>query len=42
MLLAMGAAAGERWLASLPKLARRTVTAVFFAGLVVCGAYMWP
>ena len=40
MLLAMGAAAGERWLASLPKLARRTVTAVFFAGLVVCGAYI--
>ncbi len=41
MLLAMGAAAAERWVTSLPKLARRAVEAVFFAGLAVCGAYIW-
>jgi hypothetical protein len=41
MLLAMGAVAGERWLASPPKLGRRTIEAVFFAGLVVCGAYIF-
>jgi len=40
MLLAMGAAASEHWLSSLPQLRRRTVTAVFFAGLAVCGAYI--
>jgi hypothetical protein len=40
MLLAMGATAGERWLATLPKLGRRTVEAVFFAGLALCGAYI--
>jgi hypothetical protein len=40
MLLAMGSAAGERWVATLPKLGRRTVEAVFFAGLAVCGAYI--
>jgi hypothetical protein len=39
MLLAMGAAAGERWVASLPRLGRRAVEGVFFAGLAVCGAY---
>jgi hypothetical protein len=41
MLLAMGAAAAERWVTSLPKLGRRAVEAVFFAGLAVCGAYIW-
>jgi hypothetical protein len=40
MLLAMGATAGERWAASLPKLGRRAVETVFFAGLAVCGAYI--
>ena len=40
MLLAMGAAAGERWLASLPKLAQRTVITVYFSALAVCGAYI--
>jgi len=38
MLLAMGAAGAERWLTSLPKLARRVIAAVFFTGLAVCGA----
>ena len=40
MLLAMGAAGGERWMASLPRLWRRTIEAVFFTGLAVCGAYI--
>jgi 4-amino-4-deoxy-L-arabinose transferase-like glycosyltransferase len=40
MLLAMGATAGERWLASLPRWGRRTIEAVFFTGLVVCGAFV--
>ena len=40
MLLAMGATVGERWVASLPKLGRRTVEIVFFTGLAVCGAYL--
>ena len=39
-LLAMGAAAGERWLARLPRPARIAVPSVFFAGLAICGAYM--
>ncbi len=39
MLIAMGAAAGERWLASLPRLGRRTVEATFFVGLVLFGLY---
>lgn len=39
MLIAMGVVAGERWLDSLPRLGRRTVEAVFFAGLVLCGLY---
>lgn len=38
-LLAMGAAAGERWLARLPRAARIAVPSVFFAGLAVAGAY---
>jgi hypothetical protein len=40
MLMAMGAAASEGWLSSLPKLARRSIETVFFAGLVFCGAYI--
>jgi hypothetical protein len=40
MLLAMGATVGERWVASLPKLGRRTVETIFFTGLTVCGAYI--
>lgn len=40
MLLAMGAAAGERWLASLHRTLRRSITTVFFTGLAVCGAYI--
>ena len=40
MLLAMGAVASERWLASLPRLGRRSIEAVFFTGLAVCGAYI--
>ena len=40
MLLAMGAAAAERWLTSLPRLGRRIVQVVFFTGLAVCGAYI--
>jgi len=40
MLLAMGAVSSERWLASLPRHARRSVQAVFFLGLALCGAYI--
>jgi hypothetical protein len=40
MLIAMGAVGAERWLASLPKLARRIIVHVFFTGLAVCGAYV--
>jgi hypothetical protein len=40
MLLAMGAAAGEQWIASLPRLWRRTVEAIFFTGLAACGLYI--
>jgi Dolichyl-phosphate-mannose-protein mannosyltransferase len=40
MLLAMGAAAGEHWIASLPRWGRRTVAGIFFSGLAVCGAYI--
>ncbi len=39
MLLAMGAVAGERWLALLPRWGRYTLESVFFAGLAVCGAF---
>lgn len=39
MLIAMGAAAGERWLASLRPLWRRTTEAFFFTGLALCGLY---
>ena len=40
MLIAMGAALGERWVASLPVLWRRTAQTAFFAGLVACGLYI--
>ncbi len=39
MLLAMGAAAGERWVASLKRGWRWAVEGVFYAGLVFCGLY---
>jgi hypothetical protein len=39
MLIAMGAAVGERWVKSLPAWGRRTVEVVFFQGLLVTGAY---
>jgi hypothetical protein len=40
MLLAMGAAGCERWLASLPRMARRSMEVTFFAGLAFCGAFI--
>ncbi|HEY3973134.1 MAG TPA: glycosyltransferase family 39 protein [Candidatus Sulfotelmatobacter sp.] len=40
MLMAMGAVLGERWVASLSKIPRRTVEAVFLAGLVGWGLFM--
>jgi len=40
MLLAMGAVVGERWLSRMPAWGRRTVEAVFFAGLFAMGAYV--
>jgi len=40
MLMAMGAATGERWAASLPKFWRRTVEIVFFTGVALVGAYI--
>jgi len=40
MLLAMGAVAGERWIASLPRRGRRSIEIIFFTGLAVCGAYV--
>jgi hypothetical protein len=40
MLLAAGAAAGERWLEILPRIGHRTVEVVFFANLAICGAYV--
>jgi hypothetical protein len=40
MLLAMGSTGAERWLSSLPRLARRSIPAVFYAGLALCGAYI--
>ena len=41
MLLAMGATAGEKWVASLAGWTRRTIFGVFFAGLAVCAAYIF-
>jgi Dolichyl-phosphate-mannose-protein mannosyltransferase len=40
MLLAMGSARIEGWLAKVPTLARRAIAIVFFAGLAFCGAYI--
>jgi len=40
MLVAMGAAGGERWLARLSKWRRRSVETVFFVGLAVGAAYI--
>jgi hypothetical protein len=40
MLLAAGAAVGERWLEILPRIGRRIVEVVFFANLAACGAYV--
>jgi hypothetical protein len=40
MLIAMGAAMGQRWLAPLPRWARRTTTTVFFSALALVGAYI--
>ncbi|HXR38579.1 MAG TPA: glycosyltransferase family 39 protein [Terracidiphilus sp.] len=40
MLLAMGAATAERWLAGLPRWGRRTIASVYFAGLFVCAAFI--
>jgi hypothetical protein len=40
MLMAMGAAAGERWLARLQRGWRWTVEAAFFTPLVACGLYI--
>ncbi len=39
MLMAMGAVAGERWVASLNRTPRRTLEAVFFTGLAAYGLY---
>jgi hypothetical protein len=39
MLLAMGAATAEHWLATRSKAMRRSMEAVFFTGLAACGAY---
>jgi hypothetical protein len=40
MLMAMGAAAAERWLGSINRLGRWAVECVYFAGLLICGAYI--
>jgi hypothetical protein len=40
MLMAMGATTAERWAQSLPKLWRRMVEVLFFAGLIACGLYI--
>src|SRR5579863_3320179 len=41
MLLAMGAVAGERWVASLHRGWRWTVEATYFTRLAVCGLYIY-
>jgi 4-amino-4-deoxy-L-arabinose transferase-like glycosyltransferase len=38
-LIAMGAAASEKWVLWLPRWGRRTLVATFFIGVVVCGMY---
>ena len=40
MLMAMGATWAAHWLATLPKLARRTIAGLFFTGLAVVSAYV--
>jgi hypothetical protein len=40
VLLAMGAVVGERWLSRMLELPRRVIVAVYFAGLVLVGAYI--
>jgi hypothetical protein len=40
MLLAMGAVAGERWIASMRAWLGRTLAIVYFAGVAVVGAFM--
>lgn len=40
MLMAMGAATCERWLGAIPAWSRRTLEAVFFAGLGAYGAFV--
>jgi Dolichyl-phosphate-mannose-protein mannosyltransferase len=40
MLLAMGAVVAERWLASLPRLARLSIATVYFAGFASVTAYV--
>ncbi|HEY0795554.1 MAG TPA: glycosyltransferase family 39 protein [Acidisarcina sp.] len=40
MLMAMGAVAAERLLASIPKLWARVIEVAFFAAITVCGVYM--
>ena len=40
MLLAMGAVLGERWLRSLPRWGRRTITTVYFAAFAFVLAYV--
>ena len=40
MLLAMGSAGRARWLSTLPKLASRSISTVFYAGLAFCGVYV--
>jgi Dolichyl-phosphate-mannose-protein mannosyltransferase len=41
MLIAMGAVTCERWLTHIPTWTQRTVEAVFFAGLLTCGAFIF-
>lgn len=39
VLIAMGAVVGERWLSLIPRWARHTLQALYFAGVAVVGAY---
>ena len=41
MLMAMGAVACVRWLGHLPRWSRLAVEFIFFAGLAVCGAFIF-
>jgi hypothetical protein len=40
MLTSMGAVAGERWLARLPELGRRTIETIYFAAFACVSAYL--